>query len=922
MGGMWRGILISTIVTAIVWAQSVPRENLLQFRIAVGLTDTEPKEWIGRITAPGAQIAALTGWRFSQKDHASVDGEFSFRTKIGNLENQLRTDFPYGQTDWNDPNIRRLIPQGLIVRLDTSEFTRIRFESTSGTFGFGVDDIPLHRPAEFLGGNARVERMPVAINLSEPGFADDHPAIAIAPDRKPWFAWLTHQDDADFVTVSDGTRPIRITEKGDHQGPTIAATPNGWIHAAWSQREGSEFQIYMSTRALGRWTTARRMSSPGASHLSPRLASDARGHLALVWQALRNGQSAILARVFDDRTWSAESPISEGSGNAWTPSLGFGGGKLWFAWDSYNTGAYQIYAREVGGGVQRVTIGESFSVRPTIAVNAQGVPIVAWEESDPLWGKDFAFLTDRRGTTLYRNRRIRAAMLDGAAWKELPGDVAHSIPLDQRRFLQQPQLALDGSGRLHLAFRARTSAATARIDYWASGGRWESFITRLEGDQWIPAAPMSSSTGRNGMRVALAASPDRLYAAWSTDQRPWPQGRYGDLEVLHSSLPLTGAPSNFRGLRPLTLLAAPQQPHPTEAEDVERIRAHRIRLNGKTYRILRGDLHRHTELSGDGSGDGSLEDLYRYNLDAAAMDYAHVADHQMGNDELYNWWITQKSSDLYYMPQRFVPLYGYERSVRYPNGHRNIIWAERGKPVLPIREPEASGRVNTGPVLFPYLQATNGIATSHTSATEQGTDWRDNDPSAEPIVEIYQGFESSYEHEGAPRAWKPGDKAVHQGMRPAGLVWNAWAKGYKLGVQASSDHVSTHSSFACVLVEEFTRAGLLDAMRKRHTYAATDAIIVDFKAATSSGVALMGDATTSSTTPKLIVKVMGTAPIQQIDLIKNNTYIHKLSPGGKDASFEYVDASLGEGESFYYIRVQQTDGQLAWSSPVWIKKTP
>jgi len=46
-------------------------------------------------------------------------------------------------------------------------------------------------------------------------------------------------------------------------------------------------------------------------------------------------------------------------------------------------------------------------------------------------------------------------------------------------------------------------------------------------------------------------------------------------------------------------------------------------------------------------------------------------------------------------------------------------------------------------------------------------------------------------------------------------VWNAWAKGYKLGVQSSSDHVSTHTSYACVLAEQFTRAGILDAIRKR-----------------------------------------------------------------------------------------------------------
>ena len=43
------------------------------------------------------------------------------------------------------------------------------------------------------------------------------------------------------------------------------------------------------------------------------------------------------------------------------------------------------------------------------------------------------------------------------------------------------------------------------------------------------------------------------------------------------------------------------------------------------------------------------------------------------------------------------------------------------------------------------------------------------------------------------------------GYRPLGFVWNAWAKAYKLGVQASSDHVSTHTPYACVIAENSSR---------------------------------------------------------------------------------------------------------------------
>jgi hypothetical protein len=72
---------------------------------------------------------------------------------------------------------------------------------------------------------------------------------------------------------------------------------------------------------------------------------------------------------------------------------------------------------------RRVTKGDRFSVRASIAVNASGQPIVAWEESDSLWGKNFAFQVDRRGTVEYKNRRIRVAYLDSGTWKEHPAAV-------------------------------------------------------------------------------------------------------------------------------------------------------------------------------------------------------------------------------------------------------------------------------------------------------------------------------------------------------------------------------------------------------------------------------------------------------------------------------------------------------------------
>ena len=202
-----------------------------------------------------------------------------------------------------------------------------------------------------------------------------------------------------------------------------------------------------------------------------------------------------------------------------------------------------------------------------------------------------------------------------------------------------------------------------------------------------------------------------------------------------------------------------------------------------------------------------------------------------------------------------------------------------------------------------------------------GTDWRDNDPAVEPLVEIYQGDRVSAEYEGAPKAANAQDSgSAPGGFRPAGFVWNAWAKGYKLGVQTSSDHLSTHISYACTIATDFTREGLIDAMRQRHSYGATDNIILDYRMQTGGKEYLQGDIVKTSGDFKLIVKIIGTMRVRQIDIIRNNKFIHTLNPMEREVNFTYVDNEQPAGESYYYVRVIQEDDQMAWSSPIWVQR--
>ena len=54
--------------------------------------------------------------------------------------------------------------------------------------------------------------------------------------------------------------------------------------------------------------------------------------------------------------------------------------------------------------------------------------------------------------------------------------------------------------------------------------------------------------------------------------------------------------------------------------------------------------------------------------------------------------------------------------------------------------------------------------------------------------------------------------------------------------------------------------------------------------------------------------------------------VYSVNPGCQTCAVEYTDydpdSAVGavNSESFYYLRARQFDGQLAWSSPLWVRR--
>lgn len=918
--------------------------------------------------------------------------------------------------------------KGLIVEVAGPEQQPVELLAGGTAFSFVPARIPYgvtHFPEPFQG-DVAVERVPLSALVTNAASEDDDPALLRTRAGEFWLAWVAYQtyarkgyyyDGGDRIMVArsaDGRRwsePLALTDPGDHFRVALGEDRRGriWcVYGLQKKLETGDFNLFAKVFDGRRWSDEQPLTRHPLPDIFHRLAADGAGNLFLVWMGFRAGprgtvaQSDILMRVHTGERWGEEINVSQSAEDDWFPAVAAGSaGRAYIAWDSYRaTGGgpanYDLMLREYAAGrlgpARAVSQTPYAEMNADVVVDAEDRLWVAWEEGDVNWGKDSGYQNPKHGiylrqdgARLYglvnsrtaRYRRPRLAVLEGGRWKQPAAELARCYPeFLQPNLFQSPRLGRDAAGRVWLFLRHQVAArgrnAGHMFDYYAT-----TLAGRGAAQRWLAPILLPASTGRQDTVLASAPASGGIAVAVVGDGRHYPVALPINHDVSTLVLEAGGleaAPPELEPFQP-SLPPAFSVTHPEELRQIAAVRSHRVRAAGQTFKIVRGDVHRHTEISADGGADGALWDFYRYALDAAALDFAAVTDHNYGawidtdepegrnTDDEYQWWRTQKSADLFHLPGRFVPLYGYERSINFPLGHRNIFHERRGVfsyrvPKLNIgQRPELIEKDAQG--LWAYLRETRGLGIAHTSGTTMGTDWRLRDDQLEPVTEIYQGCRNAYEDEGSPRAALPSAPGDGRGgVQPfqKGLIWNALGAGYRMGFIASSDHFSTHISYANLLVPDrlTTRADLQAAFRARRTYASTDNLVLDFRA----GNVLQGAEMRASASPVFQVYVLGTEPLLKVEVIKNNRilYTRAVAPGRREASFSFrdtaqfggnfADTSMGptsqikdwsrpetgirprppDAPSYYYVRVVQRysaaeperEGEVAWSSPIFV----
>lgn len=908
-------------------------------KLEFGLRATEPQRWSGEASVSAGTIHSSWGWHFNRPDRIMGAAGWDFESREFSPEGaryRFRDGLPQGIA---------ILPNGVYMSVEAPPTATFSVKTNRGDFKFKFADLDESGRLEFLGGDVAAVDAPAVRALTR-GEASQHdfPAAVSTADGL-FVAWTTFHNEANalYLAWQQGQtwHTSRVTSKwADYFGTALASDDNGRVHVIWSEFKGGRWRLV--DRAFdpeeGRWASEVYISPSGTRQFLPVAVTASDGKVWVAWQEFRGDDLDVMAAWYKN-DWSDAVQVSDSDANDWAPDLAPGpDGAVWAAWDSYERGSYGIFLRRLAPGqsdsVVEVPHDPNRAIEPAIAVDAQNRVWIAWAESGPNWGKDWGVL-GRPGTQVRATSAVRLARYANGQWTEPLTALEDSVPVWMSAMHEYPSLAIGGNGVPYVFFRTmllrlpvaehelqvKFGSEQRRLQPWYDTIRGMSGIrmAAFDGSGWLPVGELPLSTGGAHAQLALAREGNATAVVWPTDGRTYENPHVRSSQLRYARLELDAEYASEERMRPFeTTDEGFVDAAPTEAADLARVRAARW-PDKEPLRLYRGDLHRHTDLSADSQRDGDIILAYRYALDAGALDFLAVTDHS-GAERLhfykYQWWKNRQVATMFNQPGRFATFFGYERTITFPGGHRNVISTRREMQPVPISDEEFTGNESWAERLYPALLKHGDIAIAHTTAGGGGTDWRDNDPRAEPVVEVFQALRGSYEEENSP-----GKARVTE---PAGFVWNAWKKGWRIGLLSNSDHESTHQSYACVWAPELTNTAILDAIKQRRTFAATDNIVLRFEARTDDGFPLkMGGEMNASRSPSLRLQALTPAPVESLEIVRSGEIVYSAQPLATDVSITFRDESAPrEGSAHYHVRLVLDDGQIAWSTPIWIDYRP
>ncbi|MDO8541844.1 MAG: DUF3604 domain-containing protein [Opitutaceae bacterium] len=726
-----------------------------------------------------------------------------------------------------------------------------------------------------------------------------------------WSTWLEFTpgkgDRIHIGTRGGGGRPWTsrpINAPGTYAEPTLTLDARDRLWLSYEAETGGQWDVWIVRLQDGVPVgEPQRVSAGKGADINHCVAAAPSQGLWIAWQSDQQGQFDVLARRVSDEGMGEVATVSPHPRGDWQPSVVVAAnGVVHVGWDAYDGESFNVHLRSLDDGrwgpVRDVARSPAFEGRVQLAADQLNRVWIAWEEGERNWGAPFRGnhkpenLSDERGP-LHRFRALRLAVLDEqgtvrSGREPLPmparAKAAAREPQSNRVqhtgvFYERARLAIDGAGRPWIAYRHYYTPWLGIEQRSHVEAGWGVYARCLSAEGWSPLYRLAPSQGDGLQRLEVTAHADGIAAVWTagrTDrvQNQRPRGSFAAVLHGHGDAPRDVSMTESAGDPMAPAVARRPRPEPAV-------------VGGRQYQLFYGDLHRHTDISLClVTVDGTLDDAYRYAIEVAGLDFLGITDHArdiaQGDALGHLWWRNRKEVFRHQLGTTFFPFVAFEASRTVTADHNVIsLKGDMLRPdVLPI------------PDLWKELDD-DTLTIPHQPIRRQT--WQYQDDKRRPLVEVFQGFR---------------DVSIEDNVN------QALGKGYHLGFIASSDHMSTSASYACVWSEDASREAIFRSLQARRTYGATTNIRLVVRA----GDHWMGERITATTMPVLEFDARGTAPIATVELVVDGKLHQTFSPGERDVRIRERPALTGS--HYIYFRLQQTDGNRAWSSPLWIDIRP
>jgi hypothetical protein len=333
------------------------------------------------------------------------------------------------------------------------------------------------------------------------------------------------------------------------------------------------------------------------------------------------------------------------------------------------------------------------------------------------------------------------------------------------------------------------------------------------------------------------------------------------------------------------------------------------------YSIYFGQLHSHTSYS---DGLGTVDEAYTYAKNIANVDFLAVTDHSNSLDNASTStiadgsksteWVGGHAAADKYTDDNFVGIYAYEMTWSNGTGHMNTFNTAgfENRETAKYKNPDG---------LKQYYDVLKQAPDSISQFNHPGTDFGDFNDFAyyDPQIDKQISLIEVGNGEGAVRVG---------GYFPSYEYYTrALDKGWHVSPTNNQDnHLGkwgdANTARTVVLADSLTRENIYDAMRNMRIYATEDNNLRIKYTLNGEAMGTIFDEKPASVNIKIDLEDPNNEALGKVSIISNGGKV--VASKTLSTSKDTVEFTLNPDYSYYYVRVDEADKDIAVTAPVWV----